>query len=46
MKVLEVTVMVFIAIFMNISALSWPSVLYVEETRVPGENHKPASSHW
>ena len=30
MKVLEVTGMVFIAIFMNISAISWLSVLFVE----------------
>jgi len=29
-----------------ISAISWQSVLLVEETRVPGENHQPAASHW
>jgi hypothetical protein len=29
----------------NISVISWWSVLFVEETRVPGENHRPAASH-
>ena len=33
------------ATFNNISAISWQSVLLVEETRVPGENHRPAVSH-
>jgi hypothetical protein len=31
--------MVFNATFNNISVISWRSVLLVEETRVPGENH-------
>jgi hypothetical protein len=31
--------MVFNATFNNISVISWTSVLLVEETRVPGENH-------
>jgi len=31
--------MVFNAPFNNISVISWRSVLLVEETRVPGENH-------
>jgi hypothetical protein len=35
----------FNATFNNISALSWRSVLLVEETRVYGENHRPVSSH-
>jgi hypothetical protein len=35
---LGVRVMVFNVIFNNISAISWQSVLLVEETRVPGEN--------
>jgi hypothetical protein len=30
----------------NISVLSWQSVLLVEETGVPEENHWPATSHW
>jgi hypothetical protein len=34
--------MMFNATFNNISAISWQSVLLVEET---GENHQPASSH-
>ena len=29
----------FYATFNNISVISWWSVLLVEETRVPGENH-------
>ena len=35
----EVRVMMFNATFNNISAISWQSVLLVEETRVPGEKH-------
>jgi hypothetical protein len=31
--------MVFNATFNNISVLSWRSVLFVEETGVPGKNH-------
>ena len=38
--------MVFDATFNNILAISWWSVLLVEETGVPGENHPPAASHW
>ena len=37
--------MVFKATFNNISVLSWRSVSLVEETRVPGENHRPVASH-
>jgi hypothetical protein len=37
--------MVFNATVKNISAISWWSVLLVEETGVPGENHRPAASH-
>jgi len=37
--------MVFNATFNNISAISWRSVLLVEETGVPRENHKPVASH-
>jgi len=32
-------VMVFNATFNNISVISWQSVLLVEETRVPQDNH-------
>jgi hypothetical protein len=35
--------MVFNATFNNISVISWRSVLLVEETGVPGENHRPAA---
>jgi hypothetical protein len=38
--------MVFNATFNNISAISRRSVLLLEETGVPGENHRPAVSHW
>jgi len=37
--------MVFNATFNNISVISWPSVLLVEETGEPGENHRPVASH-
>ena len=33
------------ATFNNISVISWQSVLLVQETRVHGENHRPAASH-
>jgi hypothetical protein len=36
--------MVFNATFNNISVISRHSVLLVEETVVPGENHQPATS--
>jgi hypothetical protein len=31
--------------FNNISAISWQSVLLVEETGVLGENHQPVANH-
>jgi len=37
--------MVFNATFNNISIISWRSVLLVEDTVVPGENHSSAASH-
>ena len=37
--------MVFSATFNNNSVISWRSVLLVEETGVPGENHRPAACH-
>ena len=45
MSVFRIRVMVFNVTFNNISAISWWSVLLVEETRVPGENHRPVASH-
>jgi len=38
--------MVFNATFNNISVISCRSVLLVEETTGPGENHWPVTSHW
>ena len=38
--------MVFNATFNNISFISWRSVLLVDETGVPRENHRPVTSHW
>ena len=38
--------MVFNAIFNNISVISWRSVLLVEETGAPRENHRTVTSHW
>ena len=37
--------MVYIATFNNISVISWRSILLVEETGVPGENHRQTLSH-
>ena len=37
--------MVFNATCHNTSAILWRSVLLVEETGVPGENHRPVASH-
>jgi len=38
--------MIFNATLNIISAISWRSVLLVEETGVPGENYRPVASHW
>jgi hypothetical protein len=38
--------MVLSATFNNISAILWWSVVFVEETRVLGENRQPLASHW
>jgi hypothetical protein len=40
----KVRVMVFNATFNNISVISWWSVLLVEETEVPRENHRLIAS--
>ena len=37
--------MVLNATFNNVSVISWRSVLLVEETGGPGENHRPVASH-
>jgi len=36
--------MVFNATFNNISVITWQSVLLVEETGVPRENHRPVAN--
>jgi hypothetical protein len=38
-------VLVFNATFNNISVISWRSVLLVEESGVPEENHRPGARH-
>ena len=38
-------VMMFNATFINISTISLLSVLMVEQTGVPGENHRPVASY-
>jgi hypothetical protein len=35
----------FNATFNNISVISWRSILLMEETRGPGENHQHVASH-
>jgi hypothetical protein len=37
--------MMFNPTFNKVSVISWRSVLLVEETRVPGENHWPVEFH-
>jgi hypothetical protein len=41
---LGLMLMVFNATFNNISVISWRSVLLVEKTGVPGENHRFVAS--
>jgi hypothetical protein len=45
MSQIRVRVMVFNVTFNNISAISWWSVLLVEETGGPGESHTPVANH-
>jgi hypothetical protein len=40
-----VCLMVFNVTFNNITVISWRSILLVEETGGPGENHRPVTSH-
>ena len=44
-KFLGFRLMVFNATFNNISVISWPSVLFVEETGVPEENQWSLANH-
>ena len=41
-----VRIIAFNATFKIIAVISWRSFLLVEETAVPGENHRPTASHW
>ena len=43
---LFVCLMVFNATFNNFSVISWRSFVLVDETGVPGENHRPVVNHW
>ena len=36
----------FNATFNNVSVIAWRSVLLVEKTGVPKENHRPVASNW
>jgi hypothetical protein len=40
-----IVAVVFNTTFNNISVISWWSVLLVEETGGPSDNHRPAESH-
>jgi hypothetical protein len=42
---IRVGVRVFNTFFNNILAISWRSVLLLEETTGPGENRRPVASH-
>jgi hypothetical protein len=42
---IRVILIVFNATFNNISAISWWSILLVEETGGPGGNHRPAANN-
>ena len=42
----EVRVLVLNTTFNNILDILWQSVLLVEKTGVPGENHGSVASHW
>ena len=42
---LFVRLMLFNATCDNISAISWRSVLLVDENGGPGENHRPVANH-
>jgi hypothetical protein len=45
MKRIRVRTMVFNVTFNNIPVILWQSILLVEEIGVPGDNHRPATSH-
>ena len=43
---IRVILMVVSTTFNNISAISWRSILLVDETGGPRENHRPAANNW
>jgi hypothetical protein len=45
-NLLPINFNIFPIYFGNLFCISWRSVLLVEETGVPGENHRPVASHW
>ena len=45
MKIMNKMILVFNATFNNISLISLWTVLLMEETGIPGENHRPVESH-
>ena len=44
-NILIILLVVFSATFNNILVILWQSALLVEETGVPGVNHRPVASH-
>ena len=42
---IRIQIIVLNATFNNISVISWRSLLLVEETGVPEENHQPVATH-
>ena len=46
MVMVRVRVILFNVTFNSMSVILWWSVLFVEETGVPGGNHRPVASHW
>ena len=45
-KHIDLVMVGWFMVFNNISTISWRSILLVEETGIPGENHRPVASHW
>jgi hypothetical protein len=43
-KKTKLLIIVRLRLLSTMSAISWRSVLLVEETGIPGENHRPSAS--
>ena len=41
---IRVRVLVFNSTFNDISVISWPSIVLMEESGILGENHRPAAN--